>query len=81
MAITTPIKIEFTDDFDIKLTEMAVGGTPDKAITKTIKLGTGLFGRTILEMNADDDIFALVDKTDNIKEVIIGFETAKKRTK
>ena len=83
MAITTPIKVEFNDDFDLELTEMVVGGTPAKAIKNNIKLGTGLFGRTILEMTYNDNIMAFVDTTVDIsgdEGLSVDFVTKKKRT-
>lgn len=78
MALTTPYKITFTEDLDIRMDEMAIGGNPSKGFSKTIALGSGLFGRAIVEINTADNIFAFIDESDN-DQYHIEFKTAKKR--
>jgi len=80
MPILTPIKIEFTQDFDLELSQITKGSTPKNPINSKITLGTGLFGRTILEMTNGDDILAFVENSYDInKKFEASFETKKTR--
>jgi len=80
MPILTPIKIEFDEDFDIKLSQITKGSSPQNPIKSKITLGTGLFGRTIVEMTNGDDILAFVDDSSDVNDMLeASFETKKTR--
>ena len=80
MPILTPIKIKFTEDFDIELSQITKGSTPQNPIKSKITLGTGLFGRTIVEMTNGDDILAFVDDSRERNDAFeASFETKKTR--